>query len=320
FDSARLLQHKVITADELPLLSSKGEMVWKFRPRGSSRNPYILRKDQVLINILQNVAKDDWKRPVYFANTMGGSSFLNLSDFFRMEGLAYRVVPIQRSTQTPNDIYFGWVSQDRMEETLRDRLAYSGLDDPRVNHDEHIRQVIMGNYRNCFFRLANTYGDQIVQLEKENQALIDSIKNQKIAQDTAQSIINTNNAYIAFAQQKIVELLRDSEEEMPSSVVEKSMNLHLTEFQLLDRVNLRDEMVNQLDRMVPYAMDQLEGYTQDNIKIDNRNMAMRGVLVGIQFVKMVDPAKAKAWAEELYARTGKEVGLQLLQQQGSRGK
>ncbi|MEO1415810.1 MAG: DUF2723 domain-containing protein [Bacteroidota bacterium] len=310
-----LLQNGVVTEDELPLLSSTGEMVWKFRPRGSSRNPYILRKDQVLINIMQNVAKDGWKRPIYFANSMGGSSFLNLSDYFRMEGLAYRVVPIQKSSKTPNDIYFGWVSQERMETTLRSKLAYTGLDDPSVNHDEHIRQVIIGNYRNCFIRLANTYGDQIVGWTAENRALIDSMKNGKIAQDTAQAIINKNNQQITYAQGKVVELLNASEEKMPSSVVEKPMNLHLTEFQLLDRANLKDAMVEQLNRMVPYAMGQVEGYTQDNIPIDNRNLAMRGVLLGIQFIKNIDQAQAEAWANELYDRTGNGVGLQLLQQQ-----
>ncbi|RMG60649.1 MAG: DUF2723 domain-containing protein, partial [Bacteroidetes bacterium] len=98
-DKAVAIETGLLTPEEAALAGD--EMVWEFQARGSSRNPYILRKDTVLIDLLTQVAADGWRRPIYFANTQPTSNFLNLNDWFRLEGLAYRVVPVKRSDATP---------------------------------------------------------------------------------------------------------------------------------------------------------------------------------------------------------------------------
>ena len=107
------------------------------------------------------MAAKNWERPIYFASMMAPDSYMGLEDFFRLEGMAYRLVPLIRSTQTPNDLYMGWVGQDILYQRLTETFLYRGLDTDSYL-DEHIRQVILGgSYFNTFFRLGLSYANQI---------------------------------------------------------------------------------------------------------------------------------------------------------------
>ncbi|PIZ05468.1 MAG: DUF2723 domain-containing protein, partial [Flavobacteriales bacterium CG_4_10_14_0_8_um_filter_32_5] len=47
---------------------------------------YIMKADMMILDLL---AHNNWKRPVYFAITVGGEGYLGLEDYFQLEGLAY---------------------------------------------------------------------------------------------------------------------------------------------------------------------------------------------------------------------------------------
>src|SRR6185436_9067266 len=53
---------------------------------------YLMKNDLMILNILAN---NNWKRPVYFATTVGNENYLNLEPYFQLEGIAYRIVPIR---------------------------------------------------------------------------------------------------------------------------------------------------------------------------------------------------------------------------------
>ena len=74
---------------------------------------------------------------------MAPDSYLGLDDFFRLEGLASRLVPLGRSDLTPNDRYLGRVGQELLFNNLTGTYIYRGIDQPHVYLDEHIRQVII---------------------------------------------------------------------------------------------------------------------------------------------------------------------------------
>ncbi|MEO0469981.1 MAG: DUF2723 domain-containing protein [Bacteroidota bacterium] len=235
------------------------QMVWEFKSRGSQRNAYILRKDSVMIDVLRNIAANNWERPVYFANTMPPSSFIKLQDWFRMEGLAYRILPIKRSEKTPNDIYYGWIGQKQMKENLFEKFLFTELDNPNVNFDEHIRNVIIGNYRNAFFRLANSHRDQIDKAQKEQgaiqQALLTADEN---TTDSLQARIRDLTAIINQAKDEIGEIYQFSEEKIPHAVVHRNITLLITQAQLLTQVG-QNELANQeMAFMVADALANLE--------------------------------------------------------------
>ncbi|MEZ4777344.1 MAG: DUF2723 domain-containing protein [Bacteroidia bacterium] len=269
------------------------EMVWEFKSRGGSRNPYILRKDSVIINMMRNIANDGWKRPVYFANTMPPSSFVNLQDYFRMEGMAFRVLPVKRSEATINDIYFGRIDQEIMTQRLTQDFLYTGMDDPSVNFDEHIREVIIGNYRNCFFRLCNSYTEQIIKMEADSAdhtAEIDKLKSQI-------------EALITFADQK-----------MPHSVVPKGLTLLITQGQMLEQIGLSELALDEFIRLKPLALADLRFRAENDLDIDQNTLSLRAAVITIQiFVRRGMDVEANAIATEIQNATDSPIGFQIIE-------
>ena len=109
---------------------------------------YLMKNDLMILNIIAN---NHWKRPIYFATTVGSDNYLNLEPFFQLEGLAYRLVPIR--TESKNDVVPGRVETKIMYNNVMNKFAYGNMKDERVYLDENnIRMTT--NIRINFTRLA----------------------------------------------------------------------------------------------------------------------------------------------------------------------
>lgn len=53
---------------------------------------FLTRSNLILLDILTT---NDWKRPIYFASTVGSSEFLGLDDYLQLTGNAYKLTPIK---------------------------------------------------------------------------------------------------------------------------------------------------------------------------------------------------------------------------------
>ena len=82
---------------------------------------YVLKNQLAVLSILAN---NNWERPVYFAVTTGGDAYIGLQDYFRLEGLAYRLVPIKYD-QNPNPNMLGGIHTDIMYDNVMDMWAVS---------------------------------------------------------------------------------------------------------------------------------------------------------------------------------------------------
>jgi hypothetical protein len=115
------------------------------------RDRDFLPKDEFMI--LDLLANNNWERPIYFAITIGSNKFLNLQDYFQLEGFAYRLVPIKRETETNERINFGNVAADIMYDNLLGSFKWGNMENPDVYIDENNSRM-MTNIRNNFNRLA----------------------------------------------------------------------------------------------------------------------------------------------------------------------
>jgi hypothetical protein len=115
----------------------------------SDRN--FLPKDEMMI--LDLIATNNWERPIYWAITVGRSKYLNLQDYFQVEGFGYRFVPIRGETSADR-LSFGTVATDLMYDNLMNKYEYGNMNDPRVYIDENNMRM-MTNIRNSFNRLAS---------------------------------------------------------------------------------------------------------------------------------------------------------------------
>jgi hypothetical protein len=158
-----LLKNKVVSAADIDKVEAP--MRWKIDSRGNGT--YLLKQDLLIKDMLETNAKQGWARPIYFAITIPQSSFLSLTEFFQLEGLAYRVVPIRSKG---SQYSFGRVNREIMYENVMNKFKFRGLDDPSVFNDANIKRMV-GNFRSNFYRLAMAYGEEIEALEAENEAL-----------------------------------------------------------------------------------------------------------------------------------------------------
>ena len=109
---------------------------------------YLMKNDLMILNIIAN---NHWKRPIYFATTVGSDNYLNLEPYFQLEGLAYRLVPIR--TDSKSDVVPGRVETKTMYNNVMTKFAFGNMKDERVYLDENNMRMTT-NFRINFSRLA----------------------------------------------------------------------------------------------------------------------------------------------------------------------
>ncbi len=109
------------------------------------------KRDLMVIDLIAN---NDWSRPIYFSVTVGNSSksFFWLDDYFQLEGLAYRFVPVENKRQGDSPD-FGKIASDVMYDNLMNKFSLGNMEVPGVYLDETNRRTIY-NLRNIYGRLA----------------------------------------------------------------------------------------------------------------------------------------------------------------------
>jgi hypothetical protein len=122
---------------------------------------FLLKADIAILDLL---ASNNWKRPVYFAITVGSESYMNLEEYFQLEGLAYRLVPVKSPRSF--DGQTGRVQSDIMYNNVINKFKWGNINDPRVYLDETTRNMTM-NFRNNFARLA----EKLLEEGKRDSAL-----------------------------------------------------------------------------------------------------------------------------------------------------
>ncbi len=123
------------------------------------------------------IRTNNWQRPVYFAVTSTPDSKIGLDRYFRMDGLAMRLIPYT----TPNDegvLDPAILSANLFDapeipsKTFRRGYMFRGLQDKdsTVHYDDNVTRLVM-NYRNAFMRLALYHLNTSKQMDNAVAAL-----------------------------------------------------------------------------------------------------------------------------------------------------
>ena len=122
-----------------------------------------IRKSEMMV--LDLLASSNWERPVYFATTVGRSHYLNIEDYFQLEGLAYRIIPVKASSN--DNVGEGRVNTDILYENLMEKFVWGGLDKnpEKLYLNENNRRFIM-NFKSSFKSLA----EQLITEKKNDKA------------------------------------------------------------------------------------------------------------------------------------------------------
>jgi hypothetical protein len=106
----------------------------------------LYKSDLVMLDI---IASNNWKRPVYFSSTMGNSNNLGLKEYLQLEGYAYRLLPVRVPGATD-----GYVNSDIMYDNLMNKMAWRELDNPKTYYDDSYLGAPVASARIAFVRLA----------------------------------------------------------------------------------------------------------------------------------------------------------------------
>ena len=105
------------------------------------------RSEMMILEMLSNIAKDGWKRPIYFACTVGDDYYLGLRPYFECTGLAYRITPTR--SRDGRERY----NTDLMYENMMHKFAYGNMNIPGIYIDENLMRMCR-THRMMFMYLA----------------------------------------------------------------------------------------------------------------------------------------------------------------------
>ena len=124
---------------------------------------YLMKADLMILDLIAN---NNWKRPIYFAVTVGSENYMNLEPYFQLEGLAYRFVPIKNSRAADPNGQTGRVDNDIMYNNMMNKFLWGNM----KRQDVYLDQTNMGmtmNFRNNFARLS----ESLMEAGKKDSAI-----------------------------------------------------------------------------------------------------------------------------------------------------
>ena len=137
-DSTQASTWDWLSAEEKQALS--GGVNWELLDGRGNPLSYVTKSQLAVLDML---ATNNWERPVYFAVTTGPDAYLGLENYFRLEGLAYRLTPVRYQPATPDAM--GGVDAERMHERVMNQWAFGNMDDLEhgIYMDENNRRMTM---------------------------------------------------------------------------------------------------------------------------------------------------------------------------------
>ena len=111
---------------------------------------YISKSELMMLDML---AHSNWERPLYIATTVGRNGYLNMSDYFLLEGLAYRLTPFNWKELGDGSMSYGDLDSETMYKNCMN-FKFGGLDNPDLYLDETIRRMC-DSHRRIFAQLAS---------------------------------------------------------------------------------------------------------------------------------------------------------------------
>lgn len=133
----------------------ENEIVKEFEVNFSPGKRYIRKNDLMILDLL---ATNDWKRPIYFAVTVPSENYIGLQKYFHTEGLTYKIAPVlARPPQQQGES--GDVDTEKMYDNMMNKFVWGNADKPGVYMEENTMRMCL-NYRNNFVRLASALLDE----------------------------------------------------------------------------------------------------------------------------------------------------------------
>ncbi len=137
-DSAAVVANNVVSPSAQALIEPEINI--------SLNKSFIVKNELMVLDMLLH---SQWKRPMYYAVTVGGENYVGLNRYFQLEGLAYRIAPISAEDG------MGRVDTEKMYDKVMNKFRWGSYNKPGLYLDENKTRMAC-TMRNNLSRLALT--------------------------------------------------------------------------------------------------------------------------------------------------------------------
>ncbi len=135
-----------------------------------------ITKNQLMM--LDIIANNDWKRPIYFTGGSNSESeYIWMKDYLQLEGLVYKLVPIKTEKNKNNPYLMGRINTNIMYEIIKN-WEWGNSESKSIYHDPETRKNSI-SYRSNMARLAEKLIDE-GKFEKAKEIIDLAIKKMPI--------------------------------------------------------------------------------------------------------------------------------------------
>ncbi len=114
-------------------VADSSELITKMTIDLSHKN-YVTKNEIAVLAMIDGISRSGWKRPIYFATTVGRDMYMGLDKYFRLCGLAYQIVPLAHGGTGTPDI-------DKSYDNLMNKFIWGNIQDTTIYLDENNRRM-----------------------------------------------------------------------------------------------------------------------------------------------------------------------------------
>ena len=127
-----------IPTDQLYVLSPDGQQIMLKKARRFTRSEMM---------VMEMLSTNEWKRPMYFATTIGSDYHLGLDPYLELTGMAYHITPTRSADGRPR------VNTEVMYDNMMNKFRYGNVNKPGIYLDENTLRMCR-THRMMFSELA----------------------------------------------------------------------------------------------------------------------------------------------------------------------
>ncbi|MFA6867855.1 MAG: DUF2723 domain-containing protein [Bacteroidales bacterium] len=148
-DKEKVLANGTVAAKDSNLIVDR--LVWRmpnesiYQVNGKDTTMAVSKAFIAMMDILYN---NNWERPIYYVSTTTPDSYFGLEKYFQVEGMAYRLVPIDGSVN-------GRVNSDVLYDNIMNKFDFSEYANPNVFLSEDYTRAVQ-NIKVFMYRLSET--------------------------------------------------------------------------------------------------------------------------------------------------------------------
>ena len=192
----------------------------------------IFKNDAAILNI---IAANKWKRPIYFTSPDGAG--LGLQPYIRQDGLSYRLVPIKNAD----------VNRDWVVDKMMNKFVFGSANKPGVYFDEENRRHL-NSIRLAYAQASSNLADN--GRKEEARKMLNKCDKMMLAENFPYGMVGRNQMHNQYSLQMLIAAFK-AEDSVLANKIKKSVKKDL------------EQQVSYLNSLPERMQEQMSGELED---------------------------------------------------------